>query len=937
MCRYYLQTGAAAVDPSSGSCIECSELIANLPDLKVSFTRSGSEAGGVVRKSTSQIAFIGAAREAILEEYRRNQLTATAAFAVYTADGRWEYTEDFSCPLDFSSLQFDSYSLKINCIDNSAEALLKANKGTSYEYAVSGLREGTRLGYDRVLVANDWKWEPIADTIDGSSTTKREFKAERHTASLIIDGSFSGRVWGYVTHRAWFPYVGQIDGNVPRNTSIELLDQEENTFTSAFAPLAGDNIPPGYDPHKFPPAVAWKSPETGIARALKECHVRVDLSKLSCGFDTLADAAASPVGLYRMAFHLCVRHKDSATPEEVPGITTDNSLNMVIGGGVGKPDRPQSLAGTDYKGTVHLVEGDLLQFYIDVDSSANCMGTFSALIVSPAITATWNERGDTIEVDVVKPETLLNRMLQSIGGEKMRLTGVLSPTVGGEPNWRLARTRLIAAESLRGFPGAKVKSSFSDFCEFMAAEYGYVYGVEEDNAHTSATVTFRHRSEYYRNEVVKTLSPISEPSYKVDSASIYSNVQVGYTRQDYDSGNTGYDEFNFSCSYTTGITAKEKKLEVMCPYRADCYGIEEAVNKGTDSTGSQSGEDSEESTSSDNDVFLVMVAEGLSGGLYVPDRSIAVTGVFSSTVFNAALSPPYMIAANESYIGSFCDRLSYVSSTGNSSAVIGGEPLKRDIDLGARLMRPATLTVATDDPDLPATWDGLIAFEWDGLEYRGYVDNLDVKRHRPEALEYQLIEAGEGSAGADAYAFDVEPETLSFTAGGGTGRFTVVSTRNGEALPFTASTPPGWLTLSALGGTATCTANTGNSAREGTVTFTQERSGRRATLRVVQAGKGYVFKAESGTVEFPANAPGWHSLTALGVTSTLDGAPATYEIARNTLPGWLHGANPDRTQAGGSPQLAIDANGTGNVREADIRLVQLKSAKVLTLTIRQLS
>lgn len=730
MCRYYLQTGSGTVDVNGAGCLDCSELVANLKDIKVTFARGGSEAGGVVRKATSQLSLIGAAREAVLSEYRRNYLQAKAAFAVYVADDRWVYHEAFSCPLDFASLEFDSYTAKINCIDNSAEALLKANKGTSYEYAVSNLKEGVAFGYDRVLVANDWEWEVMADSMDGTPVTEKVFGTETYSV---------GRDSGPVTGRAWFPYIGNIEGHVPRNTTIEVLDQEESVHRTRFWSM---------DKNAFGD-IAWTSPDAGFARALKACDVRVDLTGLSAGFTEWAsDGETLPRVAFGLKYHLCIKRAGEAKAVELPVETVARLMVTPVPGGGMVNALPYSYT-TPFKGTVHLLAGDLLQLYLEVDTITG-MKQAAVAVAKPGIVMDWNERGDTVAVDVVTPLALLNRLLKTIGGTKMALTGAIEETVGGVANERLKWTRLVAAESLRGMPNAKMKTSFSDFCAFMSAEYGYVYGVEENAGRTSAVVRFRHRSEVYRAEVVKVVEPVAEPSYKVDSSGIYSNVQAGYTRQDYDSGNTGYDEFNFSCSYTTGVTLKDKKLELMCPYRADCYGMEEAVNKGQEaSSPATSGQDDtgEEATSSDNDVFLVRVAPELKGGMYAPDRSVAVTGVFSATVFNAELSPPYMVAANEAYIGTYCDRLTYVSSTGNSSAVIGGVPLKKDIDIARRLMRAAGISIKTNDFGLPSTWDGLVAFEWEGREYRGYLDSLDVKFEAPEALEYQLLEAGDGLAG----------------------------------------------------------------------------------------------------------------------------------------------------------------------------------------------
>ena len=65
--------------------------------------------------------------------------------------------------------------------------------------------------------------------------------------------------------------------------------------------------------------------------------------------------------------------------------------------------------------------------------------------------ASWKNRINPVEMDVIKPDTLLNRLLQKYLMErKMDLTGVIE----GTGDRRLDNCMLLAAESARKIPGA---------------------------------------------------------------------------------------------------------------------------------------------------------------------------------------------------------------------------------------------------------------------------------------------------------------------------------------------------------------------------------------------------------------------------------------------------------------------------------------------------
>ena len=245
----------------------------------------------------------------------------------------------------------------------------------------------------------------------------------------------------------------------------------------------------------------------------------------------------------------------------------------------------------------------------------------------------------------------------------------------------------------------------------------------------SYIVKFVPRESVFSDMRVLKLDAIGEPSYSVASESIYSSINVGYEKQDYDLGNNGKDEFNFNIHYTTGLSIKDQTLDFICPYRADSYGMQELFQKRGDAVSD---------TDSDNNTFLVYATEQTSE--YVLDRSIPITGVFLDTVFNAGLSPFAILESNKSYLASYTDRLTYASSDIIKSITINGNGVDDTQELGTPLFLPGTIRVKTSYMKLPESWNGYVEFTWGGQVYKGYVKSVDVSFFHEEVLEYELIE-----------------------------------------------------------------------------------------------------------------------------------------------------------------------------------------------------
>lgn len=332
----------------------------------------------------------------------------------------------------------------------------------------------------------------------------------------------------------------------------------------------------------------------------------------------------------------------------------------------------------------------------------------------------YSARNKPVNIDAFSPKKLLSSLLSRMG---VSLSGDI--VSGSMPiPW------MMAAESVRGIKDAKVHTSFSKFCDFAKALLGYDYEILDNS------VRFRHMNDFFVNET-KELDHVSNMELSVDESLIYSGVEIGFDKQDYDEIN-GRDEFHFKSSLSTGLDIKDNILSLISPYRADCYGLEFLANERDEES---------KDTDSDNDIFivharkdgdrLVLVREENGGAIY------AVTGVlFPDTIFNASYSPRNMLLVNKERLGICTDYLSFTASDGNSSISIGGVSETLPISLPVNDRRIRIDKVSLETPGLspfPGNYRGKLSFSYAGRSYEGWVSEITEKIGKYQTASYSLI------------------------------------------------------------------------------------------------------------------------------------------------------------------------------------------------------
>lgn len=626
--------------------------IVNWDEITASFKRNDYD--GIVRTFTDKFEFVKGARQLLLNEYKTNYLNANANIVISTRNNSWNWAERFRCALNFSTMSDNGLALSMNAVDDSVAALIKAKKGTQYEYSVAEVADGKELRYDHLMMLNS------ARLIDGGELTE----GNPSVSFIEFLSSYSSSTPAIYS----FPLYIEGSPEIYNKNKSELVDVDLGQYTEWV------DVPPFFT-------------------ARDKMTVNMSFSFRVHG---IMDDAATHSSVF-IRFGKMTRNK------QYVGIEHWDVYN-----------KNYMVTNADFNGSIDLESGESLVMGIVLVSVRE--GDKLYIENSTGFHIDFLTRGNVEFMQVVKPSVLLNRLLKSMNGGKDGLNGVIIPS--GEK--RLDNAVLLAAESVRMIPNAKIYSSFSKFCQWMSAVFGYVYDIK------GKTITFRPRSDYFKDNVVKEMDNFSGYQMNVNASLIYSQVNVGYEKQDYDSVN-GKDEFRFTNIYDTGITMTDNKLEIKSPYRADAYGIEFLTQKiGENTTDNES----------DTSLFFVCVHPST----YTLDRDDSIEGVlYPGTMFNAMYSPTSMLAANEAFLGGYISHLSYASSEGNTAVRINGNAENRDILLADSLFSVNEVELETSDIELPSDMTGLVQFVHNGELLQGYYKSADFDYTKTKSSKITLI------------------------------------------------------------------------------------------------------------------------------------------------------------------------------------------------------
>lgn len=670
--------------------------VKNWEDISCSYKRD--DYSGIVRSFTSQFEFVNEAYDLLLNHFQEKGFNAKAVFELYTLNDNWEYDRMFGCDLDFSTISWTNTVLKINAVDNSIAAIIKANKSTKYELVIDeDIPTAYPYEFDRVQITETATYS----ISDGESND---------------DGSLSGT---YSTDNNYRIYVGRT--NMEIGVGGFVMTKEDQEYGDGYM-LSGINRTTVVVDYNIGIDI-----RTGCA-ALVLMNGDSELKTLTTGISSSSIVQFRPGITWNTIDEVKAYIANDVYLSHSWG-TEDWSNYFVVVAGIVWGVMRDVTNTNDWYNTGRTLEEYVVrtysgQFTFTLNKGDKIWLKFNSAenrnyrITSSEIKFSWSARGGIVQITAVHPLDLIESILMKMGACDVEISDYDS---------RLNDTLLLAAESIRGIPNARIYSSFNDFCNWMETVFGYTYIIDED----AGIMRFVHRKEIFSdNAPIKEIENAVDLEYSVESGTLYSNVVVGYDKQDYESVN-GRDEFNFNNSYITGYTITDKKIELKSNYRADSYGIEFLVQKrSADTTDNES----------DDDIFFVL-------GSFVQDkyktvRDTNIENTNSNTLINGEFSPIECIYANADYIGMMANslELTFASSEGNSNVVINSVAISDTLYLeDLEMLSSGIIKFLTDDVNIPTNLNSIIKVETQKFIYTGYIKEVEIKYSRQASVEYTLI------------------------------------------------------------------------------------------------------------------------------------------------------------------------------------------------------
>ena len=857
-----------------------SDCIANWDEVMCTYRRT--DFSGVVRSISSKFQFAKDAYEMLLSAYLQDAVRTSASVAIFVLNDDWSWSKVFESALNFSTVIWDNYTFNINCIDDSLASLIKSRKSTKYEFEIGKeIEVGGILNFDRITMQNS-----CAHEIMGENDT-----FHKDGAIIIKHNPNLSRLQAY--------QIG--DANTYENSPILSKDQDANAggcFIEVVSSVSELHLRVeiwnkyahgwGADSPKLLEIYLYKyngdepdfnnaSQNMGLVYSVSSTYVQpsshfagtwvLDKGLYVGTYKTVEDLKRAHPNPPQGAWAIIGTGVKVGEAESVYITPKSNKSSLVkweLGAATWIGGRGNLQISTDEHKSIYdfelsnVASGTKFALFFKCDYPVRGMREGQFPIFSK-ITSEWKSRAKPIQIDSIAPKKLLSAICERIGNDQYNIIPNFSSL---DP--RLANTYILAAESVRNIPGAKIYTTFNDFCDWMEAVFGYVYtlgepipaqyngmmpisGIDDDWAfdvgdthgrvvdgycphehyieepffirshncfcvwdnHETAnmytqwkdsykyndengigrkdlifddgrryyvmgenddlvefvgdakpasritqSINFVHRSELFQNEEQGVVFyDAKEPNNKVNNSILYSVVEVGYEKQDYET-ECGRDEWNFMNYYNTGVDVIEKKLTLQSKYRADCYGLEFlSQERAKDSTDNKS----------DNTVFFVYTkletkeeeqesGEAGSRGddeevaiqettTLVIDRSAKIQGALTDTVFNGEFSPYYCVKANEGYISAVAPNvvLQFASSDGNSDIIIDGIKTTANIPLTQRLFSESEFKFVATDLERSIDFSKLIKVVSNGLIYSGFLKETEFCYPKPQEVKYTLI------------------------------------------------------------------------------------------------------------------------------------------------------------------------------------------------------
>lgn len=304
---------------------------------------------------------------------------------------------------------------------------------------------------------------------------------------------------------------------------------------------------------------------------------------------------------------------------------------------------------------------------------------------------------------------------------------------------------ILSGNAIRGFGEAKIKTSIRDFFTAMHARHAVALSVTDD------TIALEPKAQVFDDTNPIHLGTINKLKISLAKEWLYNRIKVGYPNQNYQTVN-GREEFNSTQEYLLTLERITRELNLICPYRADGYGIQAYVT--------ETKEKSTTDNKGDNELFIIEIEDNpRDDGYYRVKRELwdSITGInATSSAYNIGLSPKRMLLDHGSMLSAISfgfeqEKITYQTADKNSNlrTVKNGVVVHESADISVQdlpspLFIPYILEFETKIPvdliDLlnenPAR---AFSFDYKGITGIGFLLKASAEPYGKEAQQFTLL------------------------------------------------------------------------------------------------------------------------------------------------------------------------------------------------------
>lgn len=382
---------------------------------EISYAVKRSDYGGTVRSFSGSFQFTDEAYHFVMDAYLSEYVSARTTISVYTVNEDQSFSLLYKARLDYGTMSVADKTVTINSFDDTIASLIKAKKGTKYEYKVDDIAEDKYLTYDGMNIANK------VNFVCGGTTTEI-------AGTTIIENI-----------------------NVMRGGSVMPMYSSDADYMVKRSITYGDVM--RYDDG------AWDTENVPKYTYFIKCESSITIHLL-LQFSMQAGIALIAGGHYVKII------KRSSKGVDTVIYSQHNTFDptTILGRGL----------GFYFDGDIAMNTGD--ELFVVMALSATEYTEFEIPVTMSFFTCsvTWVDRILPVNMRLVKPSVVLSKLLESMNETDSEMTGVIE----SEGDDRFNQTMILPSESARRMSSAKMSTSFGDFAKWMESVFGYVYRID---------------------------------------------------------------------------------------------------------------------------------------------------------------------------------------------------------------------------------------------------------------------------------------------------------------------------------------------------------------------------------------------------------------------------------------------------------------------------